>query len=141
MKKKFWLKNLTCNTSIDVDFRYYHSQRSKLSKKYVQLNIVPPQRPTDGVEVHFPSIATNQYSSTEKYLLKNLTCNTSIDVNFKYYHSQRSKLSKKYVQLNIVPLQGPTDGVKVHFLSIVTDQYSSTVKHLLKNPTCSASCG
>ena len=58
MKKKFWLKNLTCNTSIDVDFRYYHSQRSKLSKKYVWFIIVPLQGPTHGVKVHFMSIAT-----------------------------------------------------------------------------------
>ena len=52
------LKNLTCNTSIDVDFRYFHSQGSKLSEKYVWFNIVPPQGPTHEVIVHFMSIAT-----------------------------------------------------------------------------------
>ena len=43
-----------------------------------------------------------------------------IDELRKTKFSQRSKLSKKYVWFIIVPLQGPTHGVKIHFMSIAT---------------------
>ena len=55
---KSCLKKRICSASFDLNFRNYHSEKFKLSKKKVWFKIVHPQDPTDGVKVHFMSIAT-----------------------------------------------------------------------------------